>query len=297
MSIDVFISYSRVDQAFAVALDAFLSRAGVVAWFDKKSLLPGKKWEDVIEDQIHEASVFLTCLSQAGLDKQGYFHVEQNMAVQAALRMPPEKLYIMPMMLGTCSIPRQFRQYNVSNLAEPGSIELLLLALSEALGRPVAVGDTEVTALRETLNEHIGVEGDSNRDFKARLLDDEITFESSASLIQRIANSSDSKKLQVLLSLRAHSTMSYAEQRAIDIAITNVKRDALTENLQANAVLEERAKISQMRVPGDAHATLVLQVNKYARFTSRRNSPVYSMAEKKILEMIALGLAPSDDND
>lgn len=297
MPLDVFISYSRVDQAFVVTLDAFLSRAGVVAWFDKKSLLPGKKWEDVIEDQIHEASVFLTCLSQAGLDKKGYFHVEQNVAVQAALRMPPEKLYIMPVTLGSCAIPRQFRQYNVSNLAEPGSIELLLLALSEALGRKIVVAESEVPALRESLNQHIGVEGESNRDFEAQLLDDEITFESSAGLIQRIANSSDSKKLQVLLSLRAHSNMSYAEKRALDIAITNVKQGASTENLQANAVVEERAKISQMRIPGNAHATLVLQVNKYARFTSRRNSPVYGMAEKKILEMIAQGLASRDDHE
>jgi|JI9StandDraft_2_1071091.scaffolds.fasta_scaffold32413_2 hypothetical protein len=297
MPIDVFISYSRIDLAFVIALDAFLTRAGVSVWFDKKSLLPGKKWEEVIEDQIESASVFLTCLSQAGLDKRGYFHVEQNLAVQAALRMPPEKLYVMPVTLGECPIPRQFRQYNVSNLAEHGSIESLLAALSEALERHISAAEDAVVALRNCLLEHIGVEGASNDEFERRFLDDEISFETSASLIQRIANSADGNKLKRLLLLRQNADISYAEERALDIAIDHVKRGLRIEGLQAQAVAEERAKISQMGGGSNTRATPVLQANKYARFTSRKNSAAYAMAEKAIHEIIAQLLAANSKYD
>lgn len=294
MSLDVFISYSRVDQPFIVELDVFLTHLGISAWFDKKSLLPGKKWEDVIEDQIHVASVFLTCMSQAGLDKRGYFHVEQNLAVQAALRMPPEKLYIMPVTLGECTIPRQFRQYNVTNLAEAGSIEMLLLSLAEALERPIAADDSQVVALRRRLLEHVGIEGESNKDFESRLLEDEVSFETSAGLIQRIANSADSQRLKLLLKLRAYPNMSYAEQRALDIAIDNVKNGLQTDDLQSKSVAAERLKIMQMTIPNSQEMTMILRVNKYARFMARKNSDVYRTAEKKILELIALGLVSRD---
>ena len=297
MPIEVFISYSRVDQPFVIELDSFLARIGVVAWFDKKSLLPGKKWENVIEDQIHSAKVFLTCLSQAGLDKSGYFHVEQNLAVQAALRRPPEELYIMPVTLGECSIPRQFRPYNVANLAEPGAIDMLLIALSEALERQLTAGEADVGALRDKLLEHTGVEAASNKDFISRFLEDNTTFETAAGLIQRIANSSDSSRLQVLLQLRNEATLSYAEQRALDLAIDNVKRGVATVDLQARAVGPERQKISQMVIPGSAQMTQILQVNKYARFIARKNSPVYKMAEAKILELIGHGILNNDDEE
>jgi hypothetical protein len=290
MSIDVFISYSRVDQPFVVELDAFLSRAGVSAWFDKKSLLPGKKWQNAIEDQIEAASVFLSCLSQAGLDKKGYFHVEQNIAVQAALRRPPEKLYIMPVTLGECSIPRQFRQYNVANLAEPGAIDMLLVALSEALERQINADENDRSRLRTKLLEHAEVEGESNKEFATRLLEDDTSFETAAGLIQRIANSSDGRRLALLLRLRNEPNISYAEQRALDIAIDNVKEGKSTDNLQARAVAAEREKISQMGVPGSPQLTTILQLNKYARFTARKNSPVYEMAEAKILELTVNGI-------
>jgi len=295
MSLDVFISYSRVDQPFVVALDAFLTELGISVWFDKKSLLPGKKWEEVIDDQIQSARVFLTCMSQAGLDKRGYFHVEQNLAAQAALRIPPEQLYIMPVMLGECTIPRQFRQYHVVNLADDGAIEMLLLSLSEALERLIEASSESVANLRTKLLEHLGSEATSNQEFESRFMSDEITFQDSAGLIQRIANSADQNRLKVLLKLRALPQISYAEQQALDIAITNVKRGIPTENLQALAVAEERQKIAQMSILNNESATLQLQVNKYARFTSRTNSPVYQMAEANILELITTDLASMGD--
>lgn len=138
MSQDVFISYSRVDLPFVERLNHFLTEAGVTTWFDRKSLLPGQKWEDVIDDEISQSRTFLTCLSKAAMDKKGYFHVEQHRASEAALRVPPEQLFILPVALGDCDVPRKLRQYHAVNLVEPGAIEMLLRSLSSALERELS---------------------------------------------------------------------------------------------------------------------------------------------------------------
>jgi len=174
---------------------------------------------------------------------------------------------------------------------------MLLIALSEALERQLTAGEADVGALRDKLLEHTGVEAASNKDFISRFLEDNTTFETAAGLIQRIANSSDSSRLQVLLQLRNEATLSYAEQRALDLAIDNVKRGVATVDLQARAVGPERQKISQMVIPGSAQMTQILQVNKYARFIARKNSPVYKMAEAKILELIGHGILNNDDEE
>ncbi len=64
----------------------------------------GQRWEDVIDDEIPQSKTFLTCLSKAEMDKKGYFHVEQHRASEAALRVPPEQLFILPVILGDCGL-------------------------------------------------------------------------------------------------------------------------------------------------------------------------------------------------
>jgi hypothetical protein len=205
MAQDVFISYSRVDLPFVERLNAFLARVGVTTWFDRTSLRPGQKWEDVISDEIPRSRTFLTCLSKAAMDKKGYAHVEQHRASEAALQVPPEELFILPVVLGDCEVPRKLRQYHAVNLAEPGVIEMLLESLSSALDRELVAEPDAVEQLREDLLGHLGTEGASNQEFVERFMKtEEISFQDSMGLVERIANSSDPKRLGILprLSLR-----------------------------------------------------------------------------------------------
>ena len=287
MGQDVFISYSRVDLPFVERLDAFLSEAGITTWFDRKSLLPGQKWEDVIDDEISQSRMFLTCLSKTGMDKKGYFHVEQHRASEAALRVPPERLFFLPVALGDCEIPRQLRQYHTVNLVEPGAIEMLLRSLASALERELAVEPDTITVLRDELLRHLEVEGMSNQDFVERFMKtDEISFQDSMGLIERIANSSDPKRLGILLRLRCEAFLSYAEQTALDNAIQNVKAGDRTDNLQSSIKADEMRRIAQMGIPGSAEATLLLQLNKYFRYVSRKTPEPYRIAEEKIRNLL-----------
>lgn len=151
MCADVFISYSRADGPFVQRLDAMLTAGGVNTWFDQHSLRPGQRWEDVIDDEIRAATVFLTCLSDGAQNERGYFQAEQRKAAEAAMQVPSNQLFIVPVLLGECELPRELHQYHTVNLAEEGAIESLLASLSYALGRPVSAPQDAIAALRRAL--------------------------------------------------------------------------------------------------------------------------------------------------
>jgi hypothetical protein len=287
MAKEVFISYSRVDLPFVEHLDKFLTDLEVSTWFDQKSLRPGQIWAQVIEDEIPQARTFLLCLSRSAMEKRGYFHTEQHSASSAALRVPSDQLFIIPILLGDCELPKEFRQYHAVNLVEAGAIEMLLAALSSALERQLVANPQAVIELREQLIGHLGAEGVSNQDFVNRFMKtDEISFQDSMGIIERIASSSDPNRLGILLKLRAHDFLSYAEQAALDISINNVKAGRLTQGLQASIKADEWGRITQMGIPGDPEATFLLQFNKYARYVSRKGTQPYKMAEDKIRELV-----------
>jgi hypothetical protein len=222
------------------------------------------------------------------MDKKGYFHVEQHRASEAALRVLPEQLFILPVALGDCDVPRKLRQYHTVNLVEPGAIEMLLRSLSSALERELCLDADMVTKLRDELLGHLGTEGASNQEFVERFMKtEEISFQDSMGLIERIANSSDPQRLGVLLKLRAEAFLSYAEQAVLDKAIGNVRAGNRTENLQSSIKADEMSRIAQMGIPGNAEATQLLQLNKYFRYVSRKNTEPYRMAEEKIHNLLA----------
>jgi TIR domain len=296
MTYDVFLSYSRADEAFVGRLNEFLNDAGLKTWFDKSNLHPGQRWEEVIEDEIPRSRTFLTCLSKAGLDRRGHFMVEQHLATQAALRIPPGELFIIPVLLGDCEIPRSFRQYHIVNLIEPGAIETLLLSFSDALGHEVVAATEAVEALRQALIAHLGVEAASNEEYAERFLQtEELSFQDSVGLIERIANSWDPNRLALLLRLRGTPFLSYAEQGALDHVIENVKHGRPTQGLQEEISTAEKARISTMGIPGNPMATMILQVNKYARYVARKNTAAYKIAEAKIHEMLPEALDSFDE--
>jgi hypothetical protein len=47
------------------------------------------------------------------------------------------------------------------------------------------------------------------------------------------------------------------------------------------------SRIAQMGIPSNSEATQLLQINKYFRYISRKNTESYSMAEQKIRNLLA----------
>jgi hypothetical protein len=59
-----FVSYSRDDSEFALRLAQDLKAAGANVWLDQLELVPGRAWDNAIEDALLAAPQMLVVLSR-----------------------------------------------------------------------------------------------------------------------------------------------------------------------------------------------------------------------------------------
>ena len=101
----VFISYASEDFQQADRLYKDLKHAGLNPWLDKHNLLPGKNWEDEIENAIGQSRYFIPLFSKTSVEKIGYVQSEFKFALEVLKRYPPNKIFYIPVRLDDCEIP------------------------------------------------------------------------------------------------------------------------------------------------------------------------------------------------
>ncbi len=72
---------------------------------DKKDLIPGQNWRSVIPKAIADSQLFIACLSQRSISKQGFVQREFKMALNQYADRPPNSIYLIPLRLDECDIP------------------------------------------------------------------------------------------------------------------------------------------------------------------------------------------------
>lgn len=98
-----FISYSRVNQQFAIKLTCELKSAGFSVWMDQFDIPTGARWDDEIEKALRTCQVFMFIMtpdsiaSENAKDEVGY-------AIDHGKR-------IMPVLLEECEIPLRLRRF------------------------------------------------------------------------------------------------------------------------------------------------------------------------------------------
>ena len=102
----VFIAYGREDEHLAVRLYEDLDRAGFNPWIDLRKLLPGQNWPRAIEAAIDGADFFVPCFSGKSVRKKGGFQSEIRYALDCARQVPLDEIYIVPVRLDECVVPR-----------------------------------------------------------------------------------------------------------------------------------------------------------------------------------------------
>jgi TIR domain len=98
----VFLSYAREDIVVATRLYTDLSSIGVSVWFDKEHLRPGERWKLGITRAIRDSGYFLAVLSEASIDKRGYFQRELKEALDVLREVPEHKTFIIPVRTEEC---------------------------------------------------------------------------------------------------------------------------------------------------------------------------------------------------
>jgi formylglycine-generating enzyme required for sulfatase activity len=72
---------------------------------DKKDLIGGQNWRSVIPKAIADSQLFIACLSQRSIAKQGFVQREFKMALNQYADRPPNSIYLIPLRLDECDIP------------------------------------------------------------------------------------------------------------------------------------------------------------------------------------------------
>jgi hypothetical protein len=106
----VFIAYVKEDANLAERLYGALEAAGFSPWMDRRKLLPGQNWPRAIEAAIETSDFFLACYSADSVNKKGAFQAEIRYALECARRIPLEEIFIVPVRLNRCPVPRSIQR-------------------------------------------------------------------------------------------------------------------------------------------------------------------------------------------
>ncbi len=102
-----FISYVREDADQAKRLQNYLQSAAIPYWLDRESIEPGQDWKVAIRQAIRTGSmVFLACFSEESIARdQSYQNEEITIAIEEFRKLPPNKVWIIPIRFGEVEIP------------------------------------------------------------------------------------------------------------------------------------------------------------------------------------------------
>jgi hypothetical protein len=128
-SANIFISYAKEDTETIRLLYQKLKDIGFVPWLDEENLLPGVNWRDEIETNIEKSDFVLVCLSKKSINKQGFVQKEVVYALDVAQSMPEGKIFIIPVRLEECDIPRRLGKIQWVDLYLPGGYGKLEMAI------------------------------------------------------------------------------------------------------------------------------------------------------------------------
>jgi len=106
----VFIAYAAEDAVVTGRLCDALQEAGFSPWMDSRKLLPGQNWPRAIESAIELSDFFVACFSHHSVDKKGGFQAEIRYGIDCARRMPLDEIFLTPVRLDDCRVPRSIQR-------------------------------------------------------------------------------------------------------------------------------------------------------------------------------------------
>src|SRR5262245_44128044 len=133
--IRIFISYAREDQQRVEAIYHALVAAGFHPWLDREHILPGQRWEPIIEQALKRSDFALVCLSATSINKRGFLQKEIKQALEHAERMLEDDVWLIPARLDDCEVPDSLSTIQWVDLFEQHGFDELLRAIEFQLKR------------------------------------------------------------------------------------------------------------------------------------------------------------------
>jgi hypothetical protein len=131
----VFLSYAREDLPIVWEIYHRLKALGIQPWMDTENLRGGEVWETAIETAIEQCELFVACLSSHSVSKRGVIQQELKTALSLWRRKLPDDVYVIPVRVDDCNVPRSLSLFHWVDLFEDRGWHRLLDAITNGLQR------------------------------------------------------------------------------------------------------------------------------------------------------------------
>jgi hypothetical protein len=131
----VFLSYPKENSEAALKIYETLTDNGCAVWMDKKSLVPGQRWREVIENRIRDSQFLLLLCSKEGLARRGFFHAEQNLAWKMQAEIPSDQLYLIPVRINECQLPPHIAELHYLDWRTEEDTKKIMYAIADGISR------------------------------------------------------------------------------------------------------------------------------------------------------------------
>lgn len=139
-SFSVFLCHASEDKPEVRELYRKLTDDGIEVWLDELKLLPGQDWVLEITEALRAADAILICLSTKSVTKEGFVQKEIRRAMDIADEKPEGTIFLIPVRLDDCVLPRRLAAIQYVDLYALNSYQKLLQSLrirAESLGLPL----------------------------------------------------------------------------------------------------------------------------------------------------------------
>jgi len=152
----VFLCHASQDKPTVRELyQRLLAKGWIDPWLDEEKLLPGQEWELEIEKSVEAADVVIACLSRKAVEKEGYYQKEIKKVLDVADQKPEGTIFIIPLRLDDCQIPRRLTKWQYEDYFPVGqreqAYERLLQSLSTRFSQ-VKLRNDNVQQIHSELN-------------------------------------------------------------------------------------------------------------------------------------------------
>jgi formylglycine-generating enzyme required for sulfatase activity len=108
----VFLCHASQDKPVVRELyQRLLTEGWIDPWLDEEKLIVGQDWDMEIEKAVETSDAVIVCLSNHSVTKEGYIQKELKTIVKKALEKPEGVIFIIPLRLEECSVPRSLGKY------------------------------------------------------------------------------------------------------------------------------------------------------------------------------------------
>lgn len=142
----VFLCHASQDKPIVRELfQRLLAEGWIDPWLDEENLFPGQERSLEVDRALESADMVITCLSKQSLSADGYIQRELKAVVDIARDKPENSLFIVPIRLDDCDVPRSLRpwQYVDFSLVDAREQEYGRLIQSLRIKFELVTGSTE----------------------------------------------------------------------------------------------------------------------------------------------------------